>query len=173
MAGAFDTAKKGFDAQSARFAQILWNGIVIGGLQNVQWREHTGVRDYIGEIGSDHKEPDFDQRMVRGSIEKLTLNKRKIRDLFANGDSSNLDIDFRDYQFTIVAVYQGVYPNPDGSNAPAPGNMAGPYNEIINNVMFQELGTRVGGPYELIREDVTFIGTSQGAVAATETGVGR
>jgi len=173
MAGPFDTAKQGFFAQSGRFWQIDWNGVVIGGCQSVSYSEHTGVRGFVGEIGSDWKDPDFDMRQVSGSVNRLTLNKKKIRDLFANGDASTIDLDFRDYLFTLTMTYNAVYPQTNGTKDPTPPpnapNGSGPFLEVIHDVMFTDLSFSLGGPYTLSQETVSFIGKYIGAKPFSES----
>lgn len=172
MPSPFDSARQGFYGQSGRFWKIDWNGIVIGGCQSVTYNDHTGVRGFVGEIGSDHKEPDFDMRQISGTVSRLTLNKKRIRDLFFGGDASDIEIDFRDYQFTLTNTYLATASE---AAAAGPTNAAGPgpYKEVLYGVMFTDLSFSLGGPYELSRESVSFIGLTVGTPGPSESPLGR
>src|SRR5258708_36006878 len=129
---AFTTVQNGFNAQAGRFFRIRWNGAVIGGCQSIQYSEATGVAGWIGEIGSDYKEPDFTMRMVSGTVERLALNKRKVRDILLGGnEAGGSDIDFRQFQFTIEVDYNEIFTDFQGKNAM--GGVAGATGGIVTN----------------------------------------
>lgn len=161
----------GFNAQSGRFFSVYFGTVRIGGLQNVRYTESFGTH-WVGEIGSDHKEPEFGLRQVSGSADKLTLNHNKLRDLLMGGnqDTGQLDIDLRNYMFTLKLTYHEKYILPDGASDSGVGitssAQAGPVQETIYNVMFTDLSISLNDPTSLAREDITFIGYAVGGQSA-------
>lgn len=161
----------GFNGQSGRFFSVYLGNVRVGGLQNVRYTESFGTH-WVGEIGSDHKEPEFGMRQVSGSADRLALNYNKMRDLLMSNsgtDSSGADIDLRNYQFTLVLNYHEKYILPDGTTDSKAGvTNAQAVSETISQVMFTDLSISLGDPTSLAREDVTFIGTKVNAQAAND-----
>lgn len=158
-----------YRTQSGRFLHLVLNGIALGGIQNYTFTESYGTH-WMGEVGSDHKDPEFNMRQVNGSCERLSINLMKFRDVILGGDAGKINIDFRDYQFTLVESYQEAYGR-DASDAGVPGvaTKSGPIQETIYTVMFTDVTARQTDTVTLRRESVNFIGTAVNADTQTPT----
>jgi hypothetical protein len=155
----------GYAAQSGRFFSIYFGNQLVGGIQRLSYSEDFGTH-WVPEIGSDHKEPEFSMRQVSGTFERLTLNTHKIRDIMAGvADSSQSNVDLRNYQFTILNNYQEKYlrfsDDLAGTGAPGVGlSNANGIKELIYGVMFPTLSFSMNDATSLARETGTFIGKS-------------
>lgn len=153
-----------YRSQSGRFLHITLNGVPVGGIQNYTFTESYGTH-WMGEVGSDYKDPEFQMRQVQGSCERLAINLHKFRDLIEGADSSKINIDFRDYKFTLIENYAEAYgriqPTPAGQVVPGQlSSLNAPISETLYNVMFTDLTARQSDITVLRRESVNFIGTS-------------
>lgn len=156
----------GYRTQSGRFLALALGGVVLGGIQNYTYTETFGTH-WVPEVGSDHKEPEFGAPQVNGTAQKLVINMRKLRDLIGGGDSSQMRIDFRNFQFTLVNTYQEAYIKPpyNDPTQTVPGINSGPNSpikETVNNVMISDLTWSENDAVSLVRENITFIGTGVG-----------
>lgn len=150
---------QGFSGQSGRFyllKLVFSNGpVVVGGIQNISYSLQTGVQGWVPEAGSDFKEPQFQMKQVSGSFDRLVLNLRKVRDIFAGGDSSKAVIDFRQYMFQVELDYQEQFANLQGTETSTPNGL---FIETIQGVMFTNLSFNLNDPTALSHEGVQFIG---------------